>query len=95
MCNNMTKCIERALGGPVKDRRYIVIGGLMEYMAHLHCEADSEEEALAKWDKAFPTCDRRMFEPYALSLAKHSNMVKHWRHDGHRYYSGGYRYSFL
>lgn len=77
-----------------KDKRYVVMGGVMEYMAHLHCIAESEEEALVKWDAAFPTCARAVFLPEAVSLEERSDMAKHWTHDGYRYYSGGYRYTY-
>lgn len=75
-----------------KDKRYIVMGGLMEYMAHLHCEAESVDDALAKWRAAFPDCPEEAFLPEAVSLAEHPNMAKHWEYDGSRYYSGGYKY---
>jgi len=77
-----------------KDKRYIVMGGVMEYMAHLHCEATSEGEALDKWRVAFPDCPERTFLPEVVSLSERPDMTKHWKYDGHRYYSGGYRYSY-
>lgn len=77
-----------------RDNRYIVIGGCLEHMAHLDCTADSEEEALAKWDAAFPDFSRTMFSPEAVSLEKYPDMERHWTYDGDRYYSGGYRYTY-
>ena len=71
--------------------RYIIMGGIMEYMAHLHCEAASEKDALEQWEKAFPTCPVATFQPKVSPAI--GDLERHYV-KGHRYYSGGYRYKY-
>lgn len=72
--------------------KYIVTGGVMEYMAHLHCLATSKEDALQKWQKAFPDCHSEVFLPEVVDVDERPDMLKHWKWDGYRYYAGAYRY---
>ena len=74
-------------------KRYMVLGSVMEYMADLHCLAETEEEALVQWDKAFPDCSRESFDPMVCIVKGNSPLEKHWKCDGHKRYSGGYTYA--
>ena len=70
--------------------RYIVEGSCMEYMAHVHVVAASQEEAIAKWEEAFPKESRKSYQPRAFEAT--GVLAATWRHEGYRYWSGGYVY---
>lgn len=76
----------------MSKKRYIVMGGFCEYMAHIQCIAHSEFEALEKWNDAFPDCSREVFSPEVCCVDDLPGMEKHWKGNGDRFYSGGYRY---
>ena len=65
-------------------KRYIVTGWFCEHVAHFHCLADSETEAVEKWDTAFPDCSREVFRPTAGCVEDSPLLEDLWKGDGWR-----------
>ena len=68
--------------------KFLVLGSCMEYMAHLCCEAESEEQALTLWDRAFQEygVSRQGFLPQVYPAPPEK--------ETYVYYSGSYNYSY-
>jgi hypothetical protein len=73
--------------------RFIVMGSVMEYMAHLHIEAADKDAARAAWEDAFTSTEKASMHVSITNLAERPDMVKYWRGNGDRYYSGSYNYN--
>lgn len=66
--------------------QFIVTGTWCEYISTLHITANSREEALAKWHKAFP-------DSAGMNINVESSpdmILLFWKYDGYSYKSKGY-----
>jgi len=84
--------LDRREGGKV-GHRFIVSGNWCEYIATLHCVATSPEEAMEKWINSFSEEERAGLFVRVIDCDEKTFMLKHWEHDGYRFFSGGYIYN--
>jgi hypothetical protein len=71
--------------------KFIVTGAFREKLAHLHCEVETEEEAVFKWwqlfKKEFPTAKKDEIMLYwgvrAVGADKGQVLERYWQYDGY------------
>ena len=67
--------------------RYIVTGAVTEGCAYIHCTESTEEEALERWEEAFPSCPRDAFLTEAMNIDEMPSLRPHWKGEGYHFCS--------
>ena len=72
--------------------RWIVMGGCMETIAHLHILAADKDEALFKWHQHFGERVTGWTVDATNIDIDRPDMARYWENNGYSYYFGGYTY---